>query len=190
MPLFSCSIWTKGSKLPHNTRWHGKKLVAKRTCSLALHHHHLAKLRLSDFWIHFSLWFLLTVFRRFHEKWREATVKNSEIFWHHVKSHLLSFVCILPKECCRPLPRCQKISLFLIMVSRHFPWKRRKTVRRKSNTASYLVNTSFWTPLRGVLNPILGPLGAVKESISPFIRINKSTNADYSSLIINKVRYR
>ena len=36
--------------------------------------------------------------------------------------------------------RCQKISLFLIMVSRHFQWKRRKTVRRKSNTASYLVN--------------------------------------------------
>ena len=48
--------------------------------------------------------FLLTIFRRFHEKWRETTLKNSEIFWHRAKSHLLSFACILPKECCRPLP--------------------------------------------------------------------------------------
>ena len=80
----------------------------------------------SIFISHFSL----TVFWRFHEKWRETTLKNSKIFWHRVKSHLSSFVCILPKECCRPLSRCQKISLFLIMFSRHFSWKRQKTVRR------------------------------------------------------------
>ena len=29
--------------------------------------------------------FLLTVFRRFHGKWRETIIKNSEIFWHRVK---------------------------------------------------------------------------------------------------------
>ena len=44
--------------------------------SLALHLYHLAKLRLFDFLIHFSL----TVFRRFHQKWRETILKNSEIF--------------------------------------------------------------------------------------------------------------
>ena len=36
----------------------------------------LQKLVLFDFLIHFSL----TVFRRFHQKWRETIIKNSEIF--------------------------------------------------------------------------------------------------------------
>ena len=91
---------------------------AKRTCSLAPSHYHFAKIILFDF---FMIRFSLTVFRRFHEKWRETTLKNSEIFRHRIKSHLLSFMGILPKECCRPLPRCQKISMFLIVFSLHFP---------------------------------------------------------------------
>ena len=127
-----------------------KELVAKRTCSLAPSHHHFAKIIWFDFFIFV---FSLTVFRRFHEKWRETTLKNSEIFWHRVKSHLLSFVCILPKECCRPLPRCQKISLFLIVFSRHFPWKRRKTVRR--NHDQKISQPRIWF----TLNPLTYKVG-------------------------------
>ena len=85
------------------------------------------------------LLFLLTVFRRFHGKWRENTIKNSEIFWHRGSGRQHSFGKIYTNDNKWLFTRCQKISLFLRAVSRHFPWKRRKTVRRKSDKKKWIM---------------------------------------------------